>query len=92
MPEKPPVSGPKIKAVHIHIRQDGAEDRQQPEAQGHLAFEKSLPQRKRDKSVTKGGRHFSDCWLLVARCWFLSSLVPLRKPETSNHFLYRAAL
>ena len=51
MPEEPPIPGPKIKAVHIHIRQDGAEDRQEPEARGHLLFKKSFPQRDGDESV-----------------------------------------
>jgi hypothetical protein len=57
VPEEPHVFGPGIKAVHIHVRQDGTEDCQEPEPRGQFPLKKSLPQGKGDESMGECGSH-----------------------------------
>ena len=59
MPEEPHVFGPGVKAVHIHVRQNGAEDCQEPEAWGQFLLKESLPQGKGDESVGECRSHAS---------------------------------
>ena len=57
MPQHVPVSYPEVKADNVGIGQHGAQDGQRPEPEGNFFGCVGLPERKGDKTMSKGSGH-----------------------------------